>query len=65
MDASEIGITKRDIGTIRHATGLANFGEQARLVRSANGQVRELWFGGTKHLPENRFAAELKRKYGE
>ena len=64
-DASEIGVTKRDLGTIRHATGLANFGEEARLVRGANGQVRELWFGGTKYLPENKFAAELKRKYGD
>ncbi len=65
LDASEIAVTKRDLGTIRHATGLANFGEEARLVRGRNGHVREIWFGGTKFLPENNFAAELRRKYGD
>jgi len=65
LDASEITVTKRNLGTIRHAIGLANFGEESRLVRDANGRVREVWFGGTKYLSENRFAAELRRKYGE
>lgn len=64
LDASEIAVTKRGRGTIRLATGLANYGEEARLVRGANGGVREIWFGGTKYLPENRAGAELKRKYG-
>jgi len=62
-DANEIGIIKRDLGTIRHATGLANYGEEARLVRGKDGKVRELWFGGTKYLRENQWAVELKRKY--
>jgi len=65
LDASEIAITKRDLGTIRHAPGLANFGEEARLVRGRNGHVREVWFGGTKFMRENNFAAELRRKYGD
>ena len=64
LDASEVAITKRDEGTIRRATGLGSFAEQARLVRGAKGSVREVWFGGTKYLPENKLAAELKRKYG-
>ena len=63
-DASEIAVDKRDNGTIRRATGLANFAEQARLVRGVNGGVRQIWFGGTKYLPEKGMAAELKRKYG-
>ena len=64
LDASEIAVTKRGHGTIRKATGLANFGEEARLVRGGNGRVREIWFGGTKYLPEKKFGAEIKRKYG-
>ena len=63
-DASEIEVAARDRGTIRHATGLANFGEEARQVRSRNGRVREIWFGGTKYLPETRIASELRRRYG-
>ena len=65
LDASEIAVTTRDLGTIRHATGLANYGEEARLVRGRNGHVREVWFGGTKFLRKNSFAAELRRKYGD
>ncbi len=65
LDASEITVTKRDLGKIRHATGLASFGEEARLVRGRNGHVREIWLGGTKFLRENNFAAELRRKYGD
>ena len=38
-DASEIAVTGRDSGTIRFAPGIANFGEDARLVRGRNGRV--------------------------
>ena len=64
LDASEVTVAKRDKGTISKATGLANFGEEARLVRGSKGAVREIWFGATKYLPEKKFAAEIKRKYG-
>ena len=64
-DASEIAVTGRDEGTIRLAPGIANFGEDARLVRGKNGRVREVWLAGTKYLPERRLATELKRRYGE
>ena len=63
-DASEIAVTGRDTGTIRFAPGLANFAEDARLVRAKNGRVREVWIGGMKYLPEQRLATELKRRYG-
>ena len=62
-DAAEIAVEGRGQGTIRHATGLASYGEGARLVGGTNDKVKELWFGGTKFLPEKKFAAELKRKY--
>jgi D-alanyl-D-alanine carboxypeptidase len=62
-DAAEIAVEGRGRGTIRHATGLASYGEGARLVRGADGKAREIWFGGTKFLPEKNYAAELKRKY--
>ena len=62
-DAAEIAVHGRGQGTIRHASGLASYGEVARLVRGTNGKVKELWFGGTKFLPQIKFAAELRRKY--
>lgn len=61
--AGEIDVTSKDRGTIRIDNGFENHGEDARLVRGRNGAVREVWLGGTKFLPENRAAAELKRKY--
>lgn len=63
-DSSEIEVEARDRGTIRHATGLGNFGEEARLVRRRDGRVREIWFGGTKYVPETRIVSELRRRYG-
>ena len=63
-DASEIAVTSRVEGTIRFAPGIANYGEDARLVRGKGGRVREVWLAGTKYLPERRLATELKRRYG-
>jgi len=63
MDATEVRVTKRDIGTIRLAGGLASHGESARLVRGRNGQVREIWIGGEKLVSEAAARAALKRKY--
>ena len=63
-DASEIAVTGTDTGTIRFAPGIANFGEDARLVRGKNGRVREVSIAGTRYLPERRLASELKRRYG-
>ena len=64
IDSSEIAVTEGDTGTIRLAPGIANFGEEARLVRGKDGRIREVWVGGTKYLPERRLASELKRRYG-
>ena len=63
IDASRIEVTARDHGVMRKSSAFASTGEGARLVRGRNGKVREIWLGGTKLLPENRAAAELKRKY--
>jgi len=63
-DASEIIVTKRDHGIISQATALGNYSEDARLVHGKGGKVREIWFGGTKYVPQARLAAELKRRYG-
>ena len=63
-DASEVAVQDRDTGTIRLAPGIANFGEDAHLVRGKSGRIREVWLGGTKYLPERRLASELERRYG-
>lgn len=62
-ESAEITVNGHDEGTIRHASALASYGEGARMVRGANGKIKELWFGGTKFLPQTKFAAELKRRY--
>ena len=64
-EASEITVVGADTGTVRLAPGLANLGEEARLVRDKDGRVREVLFGGMMHLPERRHASELKRRYGK
>ena len=64
-EASEIAVGGGDTGTVRLAPGLANLGEEARLVRGKDGRVREVLFGGMMHLPERRHASELKRRYGK
>ena len=56
-DASEIAVTGDDTGTIRFAPGIANFGEDARLVRGKDGRVREVLLAGTKYLPERRLTS--------
>ena len=63
MDASEIEITGRDRGRLRRGSGFGSPGEPVRLVRNANGNVSDVWLGGTKYVSEARAAAELKRNY--
>jgi hypothetical protein len=63
-EASEISVSEKDIGCFTAATGLARYGESVRRVRKADGTVGEVWFGGTRLVPEAEAAAELKARYG-
>lgn len=63
MDASEIAVTSKDVGTIRLANAFASHGEAARLVRGRNGKLREVRLGGGTMVTEARLVAQLKRRY--
>lgn len=62
-DATELTPRGRDRALASQASGYAGFGEEARLVRDAKGQVKELWLGGSRNVPEAQAARELRRRY--
>ena len=62
-EASEISVSDKDFGCFTAATGLARYGESVRRIRRADGTVGEIWFGGTRFVPEAEAAAELKARY--
>ncbi len=64
MDSSEITLTGRDTGRITLANGYASHGEIVRRVRNGRGKVAELWWSGSKMLPEAKVIAELEKRYG-
>jgi D-alanyl-D-alanine carboxypeptidase len=63
-EASEISISGQDAGHFTEAAGTARYGEGVRRIRRVEGTVGEIWFGGTRLLPEAEAAAELKARYG-
>jgi D-alanyl-D-alanine carboxypeptidase len=63
-DAGEISISSEDHGHFSLANGLARHGEDVRRIRGRDGKVDQVWFGGTRFLPEPEFAAELEQRYG-
>jgi CubicO group peptidase (beta-lactamase class C family) len=63
-EVSEITVSARDIGKITRAPGLNNPGEVARRVRAANGEVVEVWLGGSRLISEDAFAREILARYG-
>ena len=62
-DASEIEILGPGAGRIARAAGYASHGEPVRLVRSSSGRPSELWFAGSKLLPEAKYARELRSRF--
>jgi hypothetical protein len=64
MDASEIEVTGPDEGRIALANGFALHGETVRRTRGGNGEVTEIWLGGSCFAPEQQVIRELERLYG-
>ncbi len=62
-DATELSLRGKDCALMSQANGYASFGEEARLVRSAKGEVKELWLGGSRNVPEALAARTLRRNY--
>ena len=63
-EASEISVSDKDTGHFTAAAGTARYGESVRRVRRPDGTISEVWFGGTRLLPEAEAAAELESRYG-
>ena len=63
-DASEISTSCPDRGRVSLAAGFARHGEDVLRLRGGNGEVAELWLGGTRFLPEPQLVAELEERYG-
>jgi len=63
-DVPELAVTAPDHGRILQAQGFHSPGEPARLVRDANGSVREVWLGGALLRTEAAHAAVLRGRYG-
>ena len=63
-EASEISVSDKDNGRFTAAAGTARYGESVRRLRKPDGAVGEVWFGGTRLVPEAEAAAELEARYG-
>jgi hypothetical protein len=61
-EASEISVSDKDTGHFTAAAGTARYGESVRRVRRPDGTISEVWFGGTRLLPEAEAAAELESR---
>jgi CubicO group peptidase (beta-lactamase class C family) len=62
-DAGEISVSGEDRGRFSLANGFARHGEEVQRSRGRNGEVDQVWLGGTRFLPEAEFAAELEQRY--
>jgi CubicO group peptidase (beta-lactamase class C family) len=62
-EASEIAVSDEDNGRFIAAAGTARHGETVRRVRRPDGAVGEVWFGGTRLVPEAEAAAQLEARY--
>ncbi len=62
-DATELSVRGRHKATMSQANGFASFGEEARLVRDAQGRISELWLGGARSVPEAVASREVQRRY--
>ncbi len=63
-EPSELVVTAPDQAKIVRAGGFMSHGETAALIRGADGKVEAVRIGGSKLLPQQAAAAELRAKYG-
>jgi D-alanyl-D-alanine carboxypeptidase len=63
-EAGEVSVSDKDNGRFTAAAGTARYGENVQRIRRADGTVSEVWFGGTRFVPEAEAAAELEKRCG-
>ena len=63
LDASEVTVATKDRAKITQAIGGGAHGQSVRRVRNKEGDVAELWFAGSKLLPEAEVAREIRERY--
>ncbi|KQP22910.1 serine hydrolase [Pseudorhodoferax sp. Leaf267] len=62
-DATELTPHGKDRAVMSQANGYASFGEEVRLVRGAKGEIKELWLGGSRNVPEAMAARAMRKRY--
>jgi CubicO group peptidase (beta-lactamase class C family) len=62
--ATELTVNGDDAATISQAGAFASYGEPARLIRGADGEVEALMLAGARMVSEAALAEELTAKYG-
>jgi CubicO group peptidase (beta-lactamase class C family) len=63
LDAAEIEVTGRDAGRVTLDGGYGNHGESIARIRNKAGEVVEIRFAGARLLPEEKVAAEMRKRY--
>lgn len=63
LNATEIEVTGRDKGHVSVDNGYGHMGEPVSLGRGKGGKVVEINFAGYKSLPEEKIAAEMRKRY--
>lgn len=62
-DATELTLQGKDRAWMSQANGYASYGEEARLVRNAGRDIKELWLGGSRSVPQAAAKREMLRRY--
>jgi CubicO group peptidase (beta-lactamase class C family) len=65
MDASEIEVSGPDEGRMALANGFASHGEPVRRKHGENGEIQEVWLGGSCFRSEAAVVGELEARYGK
>jgi CubicO group peptidase (beta-lactamase class C family) len=63
LDASEVTVIDKDRAKITKAIGGGAHGQGVRRVRNKENEIAELWFAGSKLLPEAEVAREIRERY--
>lgn len=64
LKAAELTVTGPDEARVSQASAFASYGEPARLVRGADGAVREVRLAGNRLVSEAALTSELRERYG-
>jgi CubicO group peptidase (beta-lactamase class C family) len=64
LDASELAPQSEDVGIVSKAQAYGDHGETCRLVRGADGGIKEVRIGGKRLVEEAAIMIEARQRYG-